>query len=135
MKTMRTYLHATLALLLALSSIPAWACARTCSPATGSSLVCVKLCARSQALLTQDGKLDSLGAQACGIQTQAAPTAFSIAAFELPQPDGAHAALVTEVQVILPLAGAAVQAGRAPPSAPDFLSSYHPQANAPPSFC
>lgn len=135
MKTLSKFLRPTLALLLAMSSIPAWACARTCSPAGDSSLACVRICARSQALLTDGGKLESVGAQACGVMTGDAQVSFNVAIFELAQPEGGLAALVAKAEMPMLQLALTVEAGRAPPIAPDFLRSYHPQANAPPSFC
>jgi len=135
MKNYRTYLRPLIALVLALASTPAWACYKACSPNAGADLACVRLCARSQALLTQDGKLDSVGAQACGIQVSTEDAMLSVAPFELAQPEAGLAAAQVVATLDLPTVCIPVLMGRSPPRPSQLISSYHPQANAPPSFC
>lgn len=135
MKTLRPTLRALLALLLAFASTPAWACFSSCGIQQETSLTCVKICARSSALLTQDGKLDAVSAQACGVQVQDAQATLGATAFELAQPQGALVAFVVASAPEVPLQSGTLLHGRAPPPAPDFLGTYHPLANAPPSYC
>lgn len=135
MKPIRTHLRALLSLLLTLATVPgAAACLRSCS-ADAASLECLRLCSRSHALMTQGGELPSIAASDCGVDLDSAAVLASVSSFELgapsllavPAPAVSTPALLERARLL--------QAGRAPPSAHDFLSSRHPQANAPPSFC
>ena len=133
MKRHRTLLRGLLSLLLALASVPSWACVRSCDT-RGASLDCVRLCRHSQALLTQGGQLASVGQASCGVQVRDGALTESVAAVEPGAP--ALAALPAPVlpNFCLPVERPQAAEGRGPPSPSAYLSAEHPSAHAPPSF-
>lgn len=135
MKTLRTFLRPLLALLLALASMPAWACARSCGSSSEASLACVRLCARSQALLTQGGKLASLGARSCGVEAKVnrAPAVLGAVA-PLQAPAITFTGVSAAPALVLPSSRPLASATRGPPNPSPYLASQHPLANAPPIF-
>ena len=127
-----------LALNLGLASAPAWAwsCAHPKMSATADMLACAKVCARSQALLTQGGKLASLSSGQCmsgklsAGQLAKLSKAASITRSELPQASGVVAPAVAALHP-----GQAKLIGRAPPlSASEQVLSALPRTTSPPAF-
>jgi hypothetical protein len=133
MRSLRRLFRPVLALLLLAASGPSWACARACDGGA-VSLACVSLCQRSQALLSHNGKLATLGADRCEVRVSAAPSATLTAAFELAAPAPAFG-LATAAMPAAPVAPAfAAAATRGPPSFASVLLSTTPRTNAPPFF-
>lgn len=133
MRTLRKLFKPLLALLLSASAVPSWACVRACDGRT-SSLSCVKLCARSGALLSESGRLPLLGAMACSVAGVDAAPALSAQAFALSAPG--FAATMVDAVCGAPVAQApgAAAATRGPPPPHSYLSSQHPFANGPPTL-
>ena len=136
MKTLRTILRPLFALLLAFSSAQAVACTRSCGSAPGgTSLLCVKICARSKALLTQGGKLDSVGAQACGLEAQRTQITGVLSQIShLQGPDLIFVGIADSAATSQPTNFSVSMSTRGPPSFSPYLLSQHPFANAPPLF-
>lgn len=127
----RRFFRPLLALALLAASVPSWACVRACD-GKAVSLACVSLCKQSQELLSQHGKLATLGGGLCEVQAKAAPDATLSAAFELaaPAPVFSLAAPVSAPAPAAPAFAAAVTRG--PPSFASVLLSCTPRTNAPP---
>lgn len=134
MKKTLAFLRSALALLLAFAAAPGAACLRSCSVGA-EDLACLRLCAQSHALLSENGALPTLAAADCGVELQAAPLLASVSPVQLEAPT-----LLTVIAAAQPVAAAglayAVPASlRGPPLPHAYLGSQHPQANAPPSYC
>jgi hypothetical protein len=127
-------LHSLLIALLAWSSLPAWSVqARN---GHGRTLACVHACAVSDRLMTQDGKLAGLGQGACSVSAQDRVDGVVAPAVSVAQPDAVLVLPAAAMQAS-PAPGLAYQASaprRGPPEPCGFLSSEHPQAQAPPQF-
>lgn len=136
MRIFRKLFKPLLAALLLAAATPTWACLRVCKDAA-VGLSCVRLCARSQALLSHEGQLPVLGGGSggsCVIQASPQAPAIVSAAFELNAPL-LHAlpALTLSTAALSPaLTTGAVTRG--PPALHDYLSSQHPYANGPPTL-
>jgi hypothetical protein len=122
------------ALLFGVSAVPSWACARDCRGSSSESLACVKLCAHSRALLTQDGKLASVGEMACSVAGVDAAPALSSAGFELRAPSPAATLAPVTVESLPAIPALAPAQTRGPPLPHAYLSSQHPFANGPPTL-
>jgi hypothetical protein len=123
-----------LALVIFLGQAPAWALSRACMPMANSGLDCLRVCAKSEALLTQHGKYDSIG-QACSkVEARfARPSLVAAAEPSLPLPRLAYAPPVSPGAASLPSI-TLVRRAHAPPAllpAQAFLSV--PVAQAPPT--
>lgn len=133
MKPFQFLLRPFLALALVLTSLPAWICARPCG--LRQDLTCVRLCAHSKALLTEGGKLASVGADTCAVRAelrQAPGVLGAVAALDVP---------VSHFVGLAPIAPSALslltegpQAGRGPPTLSSYLSFQHPFTNGPPTL-
>ena len=125
-----------LALLLALHSAPAatWNCSMS-SPRGSDPLMCARLCAASEALLTQGGKLAGLGTGACmQAKLQLSSSALALAKAELPTPQVAFAPLAQAPRAMSAAPALKPMSCRAPPLPSLFLSSAHPSSQAPPTL-
>jgi len=134
MKTLRKLLRPLLALSLLAASAPSWACARSCD-GRAVSLACVQVCEQSQALLSQGGKLATLGQDRCEVRVSAAPEATLSAAPELAAPASLFvlpAPALAAAPAALPRVAAAT---RGPPAFASVLLTETPRSNAPPSSC
>jgi hypothetical protein len=123
-----------LALGLLLGQAPAWAmvCSQRCMPQ--ASLVCLRACAKSKALLTHNGALPSVG-QSCGqVQVRLAqPSLAAVTAPAMALPVSTYAPPLT-VAVVHAAEPFIVSQAHAPPCAGPaqaFLSV--PVAQAPPA--
>lgn len=130
---LRRFFRPLLALALLAASGPSWACARACD-GKAVSLACVQLCRQSQELLSQHGKLATLGAGLCEVQASAAPDATLSAAFELAAPAVTLALVAPIAAPALVAPAIAAAATRGPPSFASVLLSTTPRTNAPPFF-
>jgi hypothetical protein len=133
MKTLRKLFKPMLALAVLASAVPSWACVRACD-GNSSSLACVKACAVSDALLSDDGQSPLLSAKACAVASFDATPVLSVEAFKLSAP--VAAAFAVEAVSGVPVLDAVVADAttRGPPSASSYLSSRHPFANGPPTL-
>lgn len=130
---MKRMLTSLLVLTLLLGQAPAWAmaCGQRCMPS--ASLACLRVCAKSKDLLTQHGKLPSLG-QGCGqVETRFAQP--SLAAVVLPSLTLPQSTFSAPVALTASLAAsiAFLQYAHAPPLAkPAQTILSVPVAQAPP---
>jgi hypothetical protein len=130
---MKKFSIGLLALVLALGQAPAWAivCEQRCMPQ--ASLDCLRACAKSEALLTDNGALPNIG-RACGhVEASFAVPGLTTASPSLSLP-------VLAVTGLAPLAGPSsalsVQAARAhspPLPSPSQIDLSVPLAQAPPA--
>lgn len=135
MKMWKRCISAALALAFAAASLPAWACVHGCRTPGPGDLACVRACARSAALLTQDGRLAGVSAGSCQVRMQPALNPAVLAKRVDPSP-------VTAPLAILPQAtaspsgipGPGALPVRGPPCPDRFLSYAYPFANGPPSL-
>jgi hypothetical protein len=130
---LRRFFRPLLALALLAASVPSWACVRTCD-GKAVSLACVQLCQQSQELLSQHGKLATLGAGLCEVQASSAPDATLTAAFELAAPAVTIAAVAPSAAPAPVAPAFAAAATRGPPSFASVLLSKTPSTHAPPFF-
>jgi hypothetical protein len=122
------------AALLVGAVLPSWICVRSSCERRAASLACVRLCAHSRALLTDGGRLASLGADVCAVAASfAAPTLAASEVHLNPPEQSALVSVFPGALPALPLLTAA-SAARAPPRPSSYLSSDHPFANAPPTL-
>lgn len=134
MKKSSAFLRPLFALALAFSTLPAWSMQMACARRGPASLACVRLCAHSAALLTQDGKLASLGHGDCSVRSQPSDDSLTAERAQAPQSVDALFCALAPAPVVTNAAPGASLCLRGPPSPSLFLWCQHPSANAPPSF-
>jgi hypothetical protein len=133
MKTLRRFFRPLLALSLLAASVPSWACARSCD-GKAVTLACVQVCEQSQALLSQHGKLATLGQDRCEVRVSAAPDATLSAAPELGAPALAYSLPAPVIAPALSIQPRVVSATRGPPAFASVLLIETPRNTAPPFF-
>ena len=125
-------LHSLLIALFVWASLPAWTV--QARHGHGRSLACVHACALLDSVLTQGGKLASLGQGDCSVSAVDRADAVLVGAVKVGSPPMA-AALAACAPIASPAPGLAYQAAaprRGPPALGGFLSCEHRQAQAPP---
>ncbi len=132
---MKRMVTLVLALTVFLGQAPAWALSKDCAAMAQSGLACLRVCAKSEALLTQGGKLASVGAACAKVETRFAQP--SLSAVVLPALDPPTADLVAPLglQGQLQPSFSTIQRAHAPPC-DAFLTAVLsvPVAQAPPAF-
>ena len=132
---MRKFAVLFLALVIFLGQAPAWALSRACMPMAANGLDCLRLCAKSAALLTQHNKFDSIG-QACSkVETRfAQPSLVATTAPSLPMPAVTYAAPLNCASAISPSLNFVSRAHAPPVRLPAQAILSVPVAQAPPAL-
>ena len=118
------------AMILLLTSLPTWACA---SGGRISTSACLRLCARNEARLTQDGKLASVGKSCLGIRVSVAQVGTLVEAAKAPMAVDSLTTVSIEAAQAPQMASSIVMVGRAPPPVlRSFVSNF--SAQGPPAL-
>ena len=131
---MKRLVTLALVLVVLLGQAPAWAMVGSCLRPMGSGLACVRICAKSADLLTQHGKLPSLGQVCARVQTRfAQPGVVALNAPDLGLPILGYALPSAAIAGRKPTF-AMIHRAHAPPGAlPAQAVLSVPVAQAPPS--
>lgn len=132
---MKRLLTLVLALTVLLGQAPAWALANRCMPMDATGLNCLRVCAKSRDLLTQHGKLPSVGQACARVETRfAQPSLSAVSLTELSIPLLAFCAAPSAAVQVQPSVAIARRA-HAPPSTPVLQAILSvPLAQGPPAL-